>query len=506
MKMSSRFLKKKTVGKNKGLFLLIIYFALAIYLLPIFPHGGSANELTDWATAASLIEKGSFDIAWTEDLIGKNTDSLRINDKVYSRKLPGTAVLAAPFYAITRIFIGAPDASNIRISWFVMRFFIATVPLFLLAFWLYKREADEFSLAALLFATPIFVYSLLLYLHVFVAVTIYFAFRLLFDERFTFRRSALTAGLLSGLAVINEFSAIFPVIIFGIGLFFTDKRERNSRVYFYILGGLPFLVALSIYNYTLFGSIFSTPYTYQTFPESAEIVGQNISAIGFPSLSNIYLLLFSPSRGLFFYSPIMLFSVVTFFRSKERRTLRHRVKIAAIAVSILLVCGQTHGGWTFGARHLIFIIPLMLDTFFDGEIYDFSNIWQGFLFGLSFLFCTIPALTFPFAPPEFRFPHNDFFGSILLYETWITPNLLNNFGILGSVWTIIPALFLFVLILYFVYENARRPKRFALGLLLALIVFAFYSFLPVLNDKEKELRRAEIVERYLKPEKRSENF
>lgn len=485
---------------------MIIYIALAIYLLPIFPHSGSANELTDWATAASLIEKGSFDIAWAEDLIGKNTDSVKVDEKVYSKKIPGTAVLSTPFYALTRLFVGAPDASNIRITWFVMRFFISTVPLFLLAFWLYKRDADEFSLATLLFATPIFIYSLVLYSNVLVAVTIYFAFRLLFDERFTLRRNALAAGFLSGLAVINEFSAIFPTIIFAIGLFFTDKRERNSRIYFYILGGLPFLIALTIYNYALFGSIFSMFYAYQSASESAEIVGQNVSAIGFPSLANIYSLLFSPSRGLVFYSPILIFSVITFFRSKERRTLRHRVKIAAIAVSILFVCGQTHDGWMFGARHLIFIIPLMLDTFFDGEIYDFSNIWQGFLFGLSFLFCTVPALTFPFAPPEFQFPHNDFFGSLLLYEMWITPNLLNSFSILGNVWTIIPAVFLFVSALYFVYENARRPKRFALGLLFAAIVFAIYSFLPILGDKEKELRRAEIVERYLKAENRSENF
>jgi len=220
-------LKKKTVGKNKGLFLLIIYIALAIYLLPIFPHGGSANELTDWATAASLIEKGSFDIAWAEDLIGKNTDSVKVDEKVYSKKNPGTAVLSTPFYALTRLFVGAPDVSNIRISWFVMRFFISTFPLFLLTFWLYKSDADEFSLAVLLFATPIFIYSLVLYSNVLVAVTIYFAFRLLFDERFTLRRNALAAGFLSGLAVINEFSAIFPTIIFGIGLFLPTNANET---------------------------------------------------------------------------------------------------------------------------------------------------------------------------------------------------------------------------------------------------------------------------------------
>ncbi len=482
---------------------MIIYFALAIYLLPMFQNGGSANELTRWATAVSLVEKGSFEITWTEDLIGKNLDTAKIGEKVYSNKAPGTAVLSVPFYAVTRIFVGAPDVSNIRISWFVMRFFISTIPLFLLAFWLYKREADEISLAVLLFATPLFVYSLLFFSHIFVAVTIYFAFRLLYDERFTKRRQALLAGLLAGLAVISEFPAVFPVLVFGIGLFFTDKRERNSRIYFYIIGGFPFVIALIIYNYAIFGSPFSMFYLYESFPELA---GQSVFKIGFPSLSNLYLLLFSPSRGLFFYSPILIFSVVNFFKSKERRSLRHRVKIAAILVSILFLSGHgaAHGGWAFGARYLIFIISLLLDSFFDGEIYEFSNIWQGFLFGLSFLFCTIPALTFPFAPPEFEFPHNDFWASFLISEAWTTPNLLNVFGFSASLWTLIPVFVLLTAALYFVYENMRRPKRFALGLLCGAVIFTVYIFLPNLDDKEKEARRANISESYFKLENRSE--
>lgn len=43
--------------------ILLIYVFLAVYLLPMFPHGGSANELTRWATAASLVEKDSFEIS-----------------------------------------------------------------------------------------------------------------------------------------------------------------------------------------------------------------------------------------------------------------------------------------------------------------------------------------------------------------------------------------------------------------------------------------------------------
>src|SRR5580765_3168976 len=170
--------------KDKRIWILAAYFFAAVYLLPMYPHGGSANELTRWATAASIVEQGSFEISWTEPLIGPNVDTAKVGDKFYSNKAPAPAILAAPVYALTRIFIGPPTASNIRISWFMMRFFLSTVPMLLLGLWLYARETDELSLATLLFATPIFLYSLLFFSHVFAALVLYFAFRFIYDQRY----------------------------------------------------------------------------------------------------------------------------------------------------------------------------------------------------------------------------------------------------------------------------------------------------------------------------------
>lgn len=476
----------------------------------MFPHGGSANELTRWATAASLVEKSSFEISWTEDLIGRNVDTARVGDKTYSNKPPGTALLAAPLYALTRLFTGAPDASNIRISWFVMRLFLSTFPLLLLGFWLYSRDSDEISLAALLFATPLFVYSLLFFSHVLVAVLLYFAFRLLYDTERIFLRNCIAAGALCGFAVTCEFPAIVPVLVFAIGLFFADKRNESrwQNVFVFALGGLPFAAFLLIYNYSIFGSPFALSYAYESFPEWAEVAGQGVFGIGFPTLSNIYLLLFSPSRGLFFFAPVLLLPLVAFFTSRERKTWRHRVKIAAIIVSILVLCGHgaAHGGWAFGARYLVFILPLMLDSFFDGEIFEFSNVWQGALFTISFLLCTIPILTFPFAPPEFKYPHNNFWGKFLFRENWFTPNLANVFGMQSSVWTILPVLIALVAVLIILRRYARRPSRFTAGMFAGLIMVGVYLALPNLDSAENEFRRATIAERYYKPANRLEIY
>lgn len=488
--------------------IIFIYIFLAVYLLPMFPHGGSANEFTRWATAASLIEKGSFEISWTEDLIGKNVDTAKVGERTYSNKAPGTAVIAVPFYALARLFVGEPDASNIRVSWFVMRFFISTVPLLLLAFWLYRKNVDELALSTLLFATPLFLYSLLFFSHVFVAVIVYFAFRLLYDDEREFSvRRCISAGLLSGLAVVSEFPAAFAVAVFGIGLFFTARENRTKRLLWFALGGLPFAALLLIYNNSLFGSPFSMSYAHESFPEWAEVAGRGVFGINFPTPYNFYLLLFSPSRGLLFYSPILILAVINFFKSPERGTLRHKIKIAAIVVSIVILCGHgaAHGGWAFGARYLIFIVPLLLDSFFDGEETKFSNFWQGFLFTASFLLCVIPALTFPFAPPEFIFPHNNFWGLFLTGENWFTPNFGNVFGLRGAL-TLSPVAACFAAIFYLLYRAAEQPKKFAVGVVAGIALTGVYFFLPNLDDKESQLRRAAIAERFFKPANRLEKF
>ena len=479
------------MAKNKGLWLIAIYFFLAIYLLPMFPPDGSADELTRWATAASLVEKSSFEISWTEDLIGKNSVSVSVGDRVYAAQSPGTAVLAAPFYALTRLFTGEPDASNLRTSWFVMRFFLSTLPLLLLAWWLYGYDADEMSLAALLFATPLFIYSLVFFAHVLVAVTIYLAFRLLYDTERLFRRNCLAAGLISGLAFVCEPAVLIPILIFAAGLFFVRRADYNRRqfVFVYALGVLPFIAALLLYNNAIFGSPFAFPYLGTA--ESADASG-----VGLSPLSNFYTLLFSPARGLFFYSPVLFLSILAFFSSRERHTLRHRVKVAAILVSFIALCFFPAGGTAFGAQRLIFIMPLMLDSFFDGEIYEFSNFWQGLLFAVSFLFCTVPALTFPFAPPEFSYPHNEFWRQLLFDSNLFAPTLANVFGFPANVWTLTPAVVLLLAAIYTVWRYSRHPLRFFAGALAAFSIVVGYLFMPLQDSAEKAERRRTVAARY----------
>jgi hypothetical protein len=281
-----------------------------------------------------------------------------------------------------------------------------------------------------------------------------------------------------------------------VGLFYADKRERMVRPVFFILGIAPFAALFAYYNYALFGSPLS--------PSSFGSAGFSL-----PSLFNFYLLLFSPSRGLLFVAPIFLFSLFAFLGSREVRSLRHQVKVAAIVLTVLVMCchSAANGGWSFGPRYLILIMPLLLDSFFDGEVYETSNLWQGILFGISLIFCVVPILTFPFAPPEFAHPLRDLWTKFLVNENWYVPNFANVLSGSSSIWGMLPVLIAIIFIPIVVLRGMRRQMRFVVGLLIAFVVGGGYILLPMNStNTENEFRRATIAESFFRPADRLEPF
>jgi hypothetical protein len=445
------------VARDNGLWLILIYLFLSVYLLPMSPAVS-----TNWASAASLVERGSFDISWARPLTGTSDNAISIGENAYSADAPGIAVVGAPVYALTRLVVGPPTESNLRTSLFVMRLCLATLPLLLVAVWLYSRETDDLSLATLLFATPLFVYSLLLLPHVLAAVIVYFAFRVIYDQRYVMPWHAFLAGMTSGIGVLIEYSAAVPVAVFGVGLLFADKRERVRRVAYFVIGILPFVGLLVWYDHALFGTLL--PYT--------------MPHIGWPSLWNYYYLLLSPSRGLLFFAPVFLLAFAALFSSSEIGGSRQNVKVAAIVISIIVLCGYGDiRDPAFGPARLIVIMPLLLDSLFDGDTYEMSNLWQGLWFGLSIVSCVLPILSAPMASADIAYPHRDFWLRSLTHEKVFTSTLANAFGAPPAWWTLIPVVLLIVIAVLLVMRNMRRPQRFGVGLLAAAVVGAVYLFI-----------------------------
>jgi len=355
----------------------------------------------------------------------------------------------------------------------------------LLAFWLYGKEADVYSIGVLLFATPLLPYSLLYFSHVFAAVLIYFAFRLIYDTRRVFPERCFSAGFLVGFAFFCEYSAIIPAIIFGFGLLSTEPLERFRRILFYTSGIVPFVLALAIYYQVIFG----TPLAIFSHLE-----------IVYPTFSKVYSFLISPSDGLFFYSPVLLFSIFTFFTSEDRGFRRHKVKIATILITFLVIVTFVEPNLSdgIGARYLIIIIPLMLDSFFDGDVDEYSSLWRGFLFSISVVLCALPLFTYPFAPEVLQFPHNSFWQPLLTDSNWFTMTLANTFGAPNNIWIILPAMILVLFAIYFVWRESKFPFKFMVGVFAGFLLVGNYMFLFDLENAIAKPERDKVISEYKK--------
>lgn len=450
---------------NSGVLLLTIYLLLAVYLFPFYTSAGISNELTDWAATVSLVEHNSLNLNKIEETVGiefGSTVQLQ-SGETYSNKAPGLAFISAPFYAITRIIIGGPTDRNVRTSWFVLRLLLAAGPLFLLALWLHNREIDSYSLAILLFATPLFPYSLLFYSHVLAAVLVYLSFRMIYDARRVSAESCFSAAFLLGVAALCEYTAFIPMLLFGAGLLATEKIDRFRRVLFFVSGAIPPVVGLLLYQYFIFGS----PLAFVSH------MGLNI-----PSLTTLYLYLISPSQGILVFSPVIIFALLALLFSNESGTMRHNVKLVAIVLTFFAVCtlGAASGGWSIGPRHMIIIMPLLLDSIFDGEIEEYPSHWRGVMFTVSFVFCALPLLTYAFASPELTYPHNSYWSPLLFEHEVFGMTFANTLGYVSSIWTVLPAIVLLVAVLLLVWRDAKFPVSFAMGILVGLGVSAVYMF------------------------------
>jgi hypothetical protein len=120
----------------------------------------------------------------------------------------------------------------------------------------------------------------------------------------------------------------------------------------FALGLLPYGLALAAYNHVAFGSPLRQGYGTEPFRWWLALDLENL-ADGLPGL------LVSPGRGLFVYSPVLLFAV--FGALRGWRTPLYRWCAVAAAAYILSAANSPtwHGGESFGARRIVDVLPLL---------------------------------------------------------------------------------------------------------------------------------------------------
>lgn len=405
--------------RRRARFLLALYAFCTVYLIPIFPHFDSANEISRWVSVAGLLEHGTLDTRWSEPLVGKLVDASLFQGHVYSNKPPGLALLGVPGYLAVRPFLGPPTRGNVRWSWLAMRLSAVTVPAVLLGLLVVAwPEPDPLAVGTLLFATPVFLYGMLLFSHVTAALCLYAAFVCLFGPpgRPEAIRRDLLAGFLCGFGVITEYTLALPVIVLGIVLLFSADRFR--RLTRFVIAGTAWAILLGIYDRRLFGSFVSTSASHEAWIDPADIRAGGLFGIRWPTGAGFWTVTGSFSRGLLFFSPVLILGLVAMIPRGTRRSWARFLIVATLLAAIAGYAGND-GGWCAGARYLVPIVPFFVDAMHERRVRPGGLV--AFLLAFSAILCVLPVLTFPFVPVEFNFLHATFTRP-LLSAGFLTPN------------------------------------------------------------------------------------
>lgn len=197
------------------------------------------------------------------------------------------------------------------------------------------------------------------------------------------RGYAACCGAALGMAVLCRPASALVVLCVGAYLLWANRRWFAG----YVLAGLPFAVILALYNGYYFGSPFEFGQTVASKDIALASTGSEHlwqSSI-LESLPGLFI---SPSRGLVFYSPVLLFGLVGAVLAWKDPRYRPLIPLQAATLLLIMVAAKWFdwwGGSTYGYRPIVDTAPflaLMMIPVIDRVV---SNRWMLSLFGALLL-------------------------------------------------------------------------------------------------------------------------
>lgn len=488
-----------------------LYILLALLSVPVFPHFLSPNEFTRWAFAASLVENGTPEISRVLPLLGPSFEDVSEKDgRVYSNKAPGAALVALPGYLLARPFAGPSSVASMRPALWAMRLFGATLPAALLALFFFRSAVlfgaplarARLSMFALLFATPLFAYGLLLFSHALVAACLFGAWAALFLPRNSSQalRRDVAAGALLGLAVLSEYPAAVPAGVLVLCAVIPAPRRALAV----LAGGAPFAVALGAYDFACFGGVFALSSAHERVASFHALLSTGFFGFSLPSPQILLRLLGDPSKGLFVFSPFLLLWPGAFRASRDVVPRAGRLALALVPLSLLLLYAgfpSWHGGFTVGPRYLVAVLPFLVFPFAFWDPGPRGGRLEALLVGASMVAVCGTTLAFPFVPPGFAFPWGSF--AAFFFERGLTlPNVLQLIAPVAARF-VLPVIVLVAALIFLEGEReerrgARRWRAFAfcLGAATCAAFGFFLSKQILLLPPSPLLQRAYIADVY----------
>jgi hypothetical protein len=206
----------------------------------------------------------------------------------------------------------------------------------------------------------VFTYAQAFYGHIPAAVCIVGAYAciVLRDTPDLSNRRLIAIGALLGTAVLLEYPAAFaglPIALWALAL------ARGRAVLGGLLGALPPLAILAIYDWLAFGTPFPVGYQHSALWQEQHDTG--FLSLTRPHWDAIWGISFSPFRGLFFYAPVLLLSVIGTWVALRmpRQRVATLVALASFVAMFLFVSSSAMwwGGFAVGPRYLLPALPML---------------------------------------------------------------------------------------------------------------------------------------------------
>ena len=333
---------------------MAIILLVSLAVLSVFHPYPYDNVVTRWALSRQLIDHASITIdPYTE----YTNDRAFFRNHYYCDKAVVTSIIAAVPYCITKTIA---DLTRFEIPPSAHRYIAerlsAGISFILLMFFVLKKlKRSEKSIILPLLAlgtgSILLPYSTLLYGHVPAAFFLFMSYYCQNREKY------LQADIFGALAAATEFPVILPFLILAAyrGRKYWNRIRLTRLAVIIILSFIPQF----FHNWIAFGDPLRMGYSLET-AEAFEGMSRGLFGFTFPSLKAIYLLLLSPERGLFFYMPWTVLGIAGFFHGKRFIPVLKKNPLPLMTLTYVILFSAYYmptGGWAFGPRHLIPIIP-----------------------------------------------------------------------------------------------------------------------------------------------------
>jgi hypothetical protein len=359
--------------------------AFAIFLLVFlvygyFCGGGGWAQNSNFALTRSLALEGNVFIDEYRDTTGDLSD---VNGRLISNKAPGLSILGIPAYRLSRILVPGEEKGIVVTlrGWLTNLFsnalLSALVPP-LLFVWA-RREGIDARRAAFLalligLATPMAPWATVFFLH---GASGALALMSWLAARSRGRGSALLAGFAGGMAALCNY--LFLPVLVPLALLAMWPEIRSSglagvrRATGVIAGAVPPLLLFAAYQLAATGQIFFLPLTSnETFVTEDALFG----ILTLPGMEAVWGITFSPYRGLFYLSPLLLLAIpgaVAMYRARKTPDLLFILAVLVAHFGMNLSFNNWEGGFGIGPRYLVSALPLMSVLVIEGVLK--TRIW-----------------------------------------------------------------------------------------------------------------------------------